>query len=365
MKILHTSDIQLDAPFRFLGEKGQAHRDQLRATFANIVDLAINDGFDLLIIAGDLFDSNRPSQSTVDFVTAQLRRAFIPVCILPGNHDCYEQGSIYKKTEFPNNVTVFTDEVGEKAFPELDISVYGKAIRRRDTRESPLSGVKPSGDTRWNVATAHGNVDFGRIDDPVRPISREEIAGCGMDYVAMGDWHGFSDYSEGNVKAFYCGAPEPTSFDHQNAGYVASISLDESGVIVDRVRIGKIIANKDVLDISGLNESEIIDAIQQHANPILMFEVNLTGLLDVDTIIDPEQLVNALSSNFYALRIIDQTHPQLEDISLDDYLSNNVIRKYIELMIGRIDEAPDEESRRRAERALQVGVALLEGKEVV
>ena len=64
LKILHTSDVQLDAPFRFLGETGSRHRQQLRKTFRRIVGLAAEGGFDLLLIAGDLFNDNRPRQVT-------------------------------------------------------------------------------------------------------------------------------------------------------------------------------------------------------------------------------------------------------------------------------------------------------------
>ncbi len=40
IKLLHTADIHLDCAFRFLGERGQAHRQQIQATFDRIIDLA-------------------------------------------------------------------------------------------------------------------------------------------------------------------------------------------------------------------------------------------------------------------------------------------------------------------------------------
>jgi len=108
LKILHTSDVQLDAPFHFLGVKGQQHRQQLCETFRRIVDMVTEAKFDLLFITGDLFNDNRPHQDTVDFVALQLDRLDIPVCILPGNHDCYDDTSVYRKARFPDNVIVFT-----------------------------------------------------------------------------------------------------------------------------------------------------------------------------------------------------------------------------------------------------------------
>ena len=83
IKIIHTSDVQLDAPFRFLGEKGAQHRRQLRETFGKIIDLANGGGYQLLLIAGDLFNDNRPGRDTVNFVIRKLSELSIPVCILP------------------------------------------------------------------------------------------------------------------------------------------------------------------------------------------------------------------------------------------------------------------------------------------
>ncbi len=108
VKLLHTSDLQLDAPFTFLGVGGQRHRKQLLDTFSSVVELS--EGVDLLVIAGDLFDSNRPLQSTIDLVTRVLGKLSIPVCILPGNHDFYNEKSVYRRVVFPSNVTIFTDE---------------------------------------------------------------------------------------------------------------------------------------------------------------------------------------------------------------------------------------------------------------
>lgn len=366
MKLLHTSDIQLDAPFTFLGAQGQTHRAQLRETFAEIIRLAKDGSYQALLIAGDLFDSNRPSQTTVDFVVTQLQKLSIPVCILPGNHDCYEAGSIYRKMSFPGNVTVFTDVLGVKVFPDLDLAVYGKAVLRGDSKDSPLGELHPLEATRWHVAMAHGNLPVGGLENPPRLIRLEEIAACGMDYVALGDWHTYANYSQGEVTAIYSGSPEPTSFDHKGAGFVASVSLDDGGVQAERIRIGKISTDQIELDVSGMNEAEIVEFLSERmGDSHLMLEVILTGVLDIGTVIAPDRLEQTLSPKFYYVRCRDRSHPHLENISTADYPPEHVIGQFVKLMKERIDTATDEDARRRAEQALQVGVALLEGREVL
>jgi len=196
--------------------------------------------FDLLVITGDLFNDNRPHQDTVDFVVSQIGRLDIPVCILPGNHDCYDDTSVYRKARFPENVIIFTDQPTIREFAELDMAVYGNAILSSQSWLSPLRGLSRTGAMRWHVAMAHGNLVRPDIVDPPRPIRPEGISASGMDYVALGDWHGFADYSQGAVKAFYSGAPEPTAPHQKGAGCRACVEVDDNSVQVRPERVGTI-----------------------------------------------------------------------------------------------------------------------------
>jgi len=367
VKILHTSDLQLDAPFRFLGNKGQRHRQQLRDTFKRIVDLAREEDFDLLLIAGDLFNDNRPHQETVDFVTFHLGQLDIPVCILPGNHDCYDESSIYRKACFPDNVTVFAEQPTIREFPQLDLTVYGNPILSRQSRLGPLRDLKPTGSTRWHVAMAHGNLvrpDIASGSRPLRPIRPEEIGASGMHYAALGDWHAFADYSQREVAAFYSGAPEPTALDQKGAGYAACVEMDESGVRVRPKRVGIVSTDEVSIDVAGKSTPQIAGEIRERADPGLMLKVTLSGLADPGRLLDTERLERELASDFYHVECEDASHPRLADISPEDFPEELVAGKFVRLMQTRIEEASDAD-RRRAERALQLGLALLKGQEVL
>jgi len=365
LKFLHTSDVQLDAPFHFLGDKGQRHRQQLRETFRRIVDMAIEAKFDLLLITGDLFNDNRPHQDTIDFVASQLGRLDIPVCILPGNHDCYGGTSIYRKARFSDNVVIFTEQPTIREFAELNVAVYGHAILSRQSRLSPLRGLTRTGTTRWHVAMAHGNLVRPDIADPPRPIRPEEISASGMDYVAMGDWHAFAEYSQGRVKAFYSGAPEPTALNQKGAGYVACIEIDESGVRVRPERVGTILTDEMSADVSGKSIAQIVEEIQARADSNLMLKVTLSGLMDLEAVLDTEKMEQELAPYFYHVECSDQSHLQLATISPDDFPEESVVGKFVRLMQSRIEDATDDTQRRRVEQALQVGVVLLQGRRVL
>ena len=189
VKLLHTSDVQLDAPFHFLGDKGAQHRRQLRETFGKVVDLAASGDYHLLLIAGDLFNDNHPSRETVYFVIRKLGELSIPVCLLPGNHDCYDDKSVYRKYDFPSNVSILTERPSYVVFPELELVVAGSALTSRLDSRPPLQRIDWPDGYRWQVAMAHGNLQIaGFIESDARPIYPKDIASCGADYVALGDY---------------------------------------------------------------------------------------------------------------------------------------------------------------------------------
>ena len=69
MKILHCADLHLDSPFSGLDARtGESRREEQRELFRSLVCLVRNRRVDLLLIAGDLFDSGYTSAKTVKFV---------------------------------------------------------------------------------------------------------------------------------------------------------------------------------------------------------------------------------------------------------------------------------------------------------
>jgi len=151
LKILHTADIHLGAKFSGLGNRGASQREQLRTTFKNIIATAIDEGVNIVLIAGDLFDANQQPQRNIDLVIEQfnlLGSNNIPVCLIPGTHDSFDSSSIYKKIDFEgkcSNLKIFAAEsMSYKEYPSLDLTVYGKPNLSNRSYTSPLKGLKTS-----------------------------------------------------------------------------------------------------------------------------------------------------------------------------------------------------------------------------
>jgi exonuclease SbcD len=107
LKLLHTADIHLGAKFLSLGNKGAVQREQIKASFKKLISRAIEEEVGIVLIAGDLFDANQQPQANIDLVVEQfnlLAQRNIPVCLIPGTHDCFDSSSIYRKVNFREGV---------------------------------------------------------------------------------------------------------------------------------------------------------------------------------------------------------------------------------------------------------------------
>ena len=370
LKILHTADIHLGAKFSGLGNKGASQREQLRATFKNVIAAAINERVNIVLIAGDLFDSNQQPQRNIDLVIEQfnlLGSNNVPVCLIPGTHDSLDSSSIYRKIDFEGkcpNLKVFTDEnMSSKEYPNLDLTVYGKPNLSNRSSISPLKGLKRATSSRFHVAMAHGSFYYipnMRVDDHVFRI--EEIEKSGMDYIALGHWHGMKSCSK-KPPAWYCGPPEWIP-DQRERGAVLLVSLLDTGEVnVEPKKLGLRHYDELEIDVGEIQDLATLKArISDGADQNLVRKVTLKGLRDAELIINPEELAE-LEKEFFYLKVSDESHVKVKEISESTFEGQLIKAKFIKLMNEKIASSQREE-KEIAENALQYGVLFLDGKEV-
>lgn len=233
VRILHAADIHLGEDLY-----GNAHGPELpRQALRALVDVARGAGADLVIIAGDLFDSNRVDSDTVEFAIEQLLRLPVPAVVLPGNHDCLVADSVYERPEFTHMespIHILRAADGETVdFPDLDTAVWGKPITSYGGDLRPLAIPPLRVPRRWRLALGHGYYS-GETPDSLYSfqISREEIENSGMDYVALGHHSEFRCVFDGAVKACYSGSASSGS-----RSVVLVDLVDGSGVFISPRRL--------------------------------------------------------------------------------------------------------------------------------
>jgi len=329
-----------------------------------------NEKVNIVLIAGDLFDSNQQPQKNIDLVIEQfnlLGSSNIPVCLVPGTHDSLDSSSVYRKVDFEGkcpNLKIFTDENGSwKEYPSLDLTVYGKPNLSNRSSASPLKGLRRSTSTKFHVGMAHGSLHIPeKVAEDDHVFRLEEVKEVGMDYLALGHWHRVYK-CPAESPAWYPGPPEWIP-GQEEKGVVLMVTLSIAGEVEVRPRnMGLRDYEELEIDMDGIEDLAMLKStISMVADHNLIARVTLKGLRDVELILNPEDLESELGEKFFHLRVIDISHPKSREISEGE--ERLIASRFIRLMKGQIEGLEGEE-KEIAENALQYGIALLDGKEVL
>jgi DNA repair exonuclease SbcCD nuclease subunit len=229
--LVHSSDLHIDED-RAATTRGSNGTAGLRSVLATARALHA----DVVVLAGDTFESNQLNAAVLEPAARLLAEAGRPVVILPGNHDPAVADGVFVRGGLARveNVSVLGVTHDEAVlFPAFDLEIWGHAHRDYFSM-APLRGPRPRA-TRWQVAVAHGHYEPPATRaNPLRPswvFGDEEIAATAADYLALGHWDRPMQVGSGVVPAYYSGSPEL-------AGTVNLVRLNGSGdVVVTRERL--------------------------------------------------------------------------------------------------------------------------------
>ena len=229
IKLIHTSDVHI-------GDDYDPARRMLGLTA--VVDAALDQKADAVLIVGDLFDSARVKEPEIQATLEQLARLTVPTIITAGNHDCLDESSIYNRVTFSDagsHVHFLDDPEGQHlVLDELQLAVWARGLVDHHPGHKPVEGYTPHKEPHWQVVLAHGHyVAPEETSERSSLIHGLEIGELGCDYLALGHWHRFLDVSHNGVAAFYPGSPSEAGGSFPSANLV---TLDHAnGVSVKRI----------------------------------------------------------------------------------------------------------------------------------
>ena len=200
LRLFHASDLH------FLGDGG--HQRTVNRMFPTIADAVHRLGADVLILAGDIFDTPITPPEEVEALLDALGKLPVPVIVLPGNHDAHVFTDL-DPSRWPANAHLLRESEGQCVeLSDLGLTVWGKPTYDHTPAFRPLVGLPPRPVKGWFVAVAHGLV-FDQPDFAGRSslILQDELAAADCDYIALGHVHAFRDVTRGSAPAFYSGAP--------------------------------------------------------------------------------------------------------------------------------------------------------------
>ena len=161
IKIIHGADFHLDSPFSGLTpERAAQRRGEQRELLDALARLALEKRADLVLLSGDLLDSEHVYRETAQALRSALCSLPCPVFIAPGNHDFYGPRSVWSTLDWPDNVHIFDA-------PEwVDLpgcSLWGRAFTDAHQGACPLEGLEVPDDGRVHLACLHGSDGLRRI----------------------------------------------------------------------------------------------------------------------------------------------------------------------------------------------------------
>jgi DNA repair protein SbcD/Mre11 len=218
MRLVHLSDIHLG--FRQYERQTPTGINQREADIATslrrVIDTVIEIRPEIVLIAGDVFHTVRPTNPAILHAFRQFSRLMqmLPdttVVMVAGNHDTprtAETGCILRLFE-PLGINVIDGEAKRISVDRHDLMIL--AVPDMQGRR-PL--LEPDSTAKYNILLLHGEIEgvlpkYGReLDRAPMEITREELAPHKWDYVALGHYHVYRSVAP---NAFYSGSLDYTS----------------------------------------------------------------------------------------------------------------------------------------------------------
>ena len=361
IKLLHAADLHLDSPFEGLGEsKAAVRRTEQRQLLYRIAQLAHNEKVQLVLLAGDLLDSDSAYAETGEELVKALGGIEAPVIISPGNHDFYSARSPYARLKLPDNVHIFkSPRIECVELPGLGVRVWGAAFTDKHSGGMlrGFSAEKKAG--VLDIMCIHGEVN---AVSEYNPVTEGEIAASGMDYIAFGHIHAGSGLKKaGSCYYSWPGCPEGRGFDETGEKYVSIVSLGDGKCSVEPVSIARRRYEILSVDLTGRDPLEAVSGALPDGTEDDIYRLILRG--ETEEAPDVSALRAALEDRFFSLQIRDET--SLRRDVWEKAGEDSLRGQFLARLRKKHDEAKSETERERIVQAARWGLAALDRREEV
>ncbi|MBK5957470.1 hypothetical protein CCR97_04495 [Rhodoplanes elegans] len=363
MRFVHTADWQIGKPFVRFGDKAEAFRAARLDAVEAIGRLAVAEGAPHVLVAGDVFDSDSPTNVTLRAPIERMR-GFSAVTwhLLPGNHDAHRPGGPWERLAalgLPANVRLHLSPepvaLGETAevlpAPLTSRHETRDLTARMDDTETPEGAIR--------IGLAHGAVTrFGTPDDEgeaANQIDPGRAEKARLDYLALGDWHRTRQIGP---RTWYAGTPEPDRHDSQTVGTALLVTIPQAGAppTVEPRSVGTYRWATDAFDLADTDTLAAREAVLRNAHdPVskLVLRLKITGALSIAARQNLDEWLERLQASVFHLdaALSLAIRPDAADLERIDF--DGVLRRVAESLKARAaDPALGAAERQTAEDAL-------------
>jgi len=242
-KFIHAADIHLDSPLlgldQYEGAPVEAIRGASRRAFSNLIQLAIRESVDFVILAGDIYDGDWRDYNTGLFFVNELReleKAGIRVALIRGNHDA--ESRITRRLNLPKNAYQFsTDRPETKKLDDLLVAVHGQGYADQaemhnlaENYPSPVPGY-------FNIGILHTALEGREGHSPYARCSVEQLINHGYNYWALGHVHKRETvYATDLVRIEFSGNIQGRKITETGAKGCLLVTVDDGGRVQSEFR---------------------------------------------------------------------------------------------------------------------------------
>jgi exonuclease SbcD len=196
LTFLHAADIHLDSPLLGLSHYDGAPpiediRGATRQALDNLVNFALEEKVNFVLIAGDLYDGDWQDFKTGLYFANQMRNlgeAGIRVAVIRGNHDA--ANTMTKTLVMPGNVKIFSARKSETwLLDDLGVAIHGQSYANRDVYENLAIAYPDPVPDMFNIGILHCLISGADGHLPYAPCTLDELAAKSYDYWALGHVH--------------------------------------------------------------------------------------------------------------------------------------------------------------------------------
>lgn len=304
MKLLHTADLHLDRSFEGLKNSPKQIAEKLQQAnhqvVTALVDIAIKNQVDAVILAGDTFHQSRTSIRTQAYFIDEMKRLDqegIPVIMSFGNHDYYVAERYW--FDFPKNMFLFQKEQVETHYfmtkNQEKVAVTGFSYEHPWINEEKLSAF-PSKDLSVDIHIGiyHGDTTTNGAQN-YAPFSFSEMKAKGYDYWALGHIHQPQVVSADPL-ILYPGTPQGHTKKERNVQGVAIVSVESGHGTVHFEQVAQVVWQVTKYSLS--QAANLQEALRLLTEALLKSGEQQTVMLKEVQLTDTEQLGEEFSLSY-------------------------------------------------------------------
>lgn len=298
MKFIHTADLHLDSPF--LGLKSHVLPNELWEkvhqstfdSFQRIIDDAIEQQVDFVLLAGDLFDREERSVAADAFLVAQLNRLNehgIEAFISFGNHD-------YSTADpasfgYPANTLVFGNQVETKQYTLNDgqvVAISGFSFDKQWITQPMIQDYPTAvSDVNWNIGMLHGSLSsLNSPEANYAPFTLSELEEKGYDYWALGHIHKRQSLNEQQT-INYSGNTQGRHINESGEKGYLLVQSDDQHLRTKFVPTAPIVWDRVAISLDEISADQIVESILEkvadlHYDKLHFIRIQLASQTAID-----------------------------------------------------------------------------------